>query len=187
MTSIFDIKQCGWSDVLQVCVHLQVVSCTLPFIQVENVVVTNSQTLVASSVVSYTHIFVLIFTQCEDEEKELHRTLLIPPYHSSCSLMYYHKLLLREGKTNSLKQYGIAKKYIEQVKYEEPITLIIKTDNRFVHLRSLKFVKPLVKFIFKTQGWFTGQSMDQVHEGVLSVRSTGVFRALGVHVLCTSD
>ena len=36
------IKQCGWSDILQVCVHLQVVSRKLPFIQVENVVVTNS-------------------------------------------------------------------------------------------------------------------------------------------------
>ena len=47
MTSILSHNAVGWSDVLQVCVHshLQVVSCKLPFIQVENVVVTNPQTL----------------------------------------------------------------------------------------------------------------------------------------------
>ena len=34
------IKQCGWSDALQVCEHLlQVGSCKLPFIQVEIAVV----------------------------------------------------------------------------------------------------------------------------------------------------
>ena len=37
MTCILSHNAVGWSDVLQVCVHLQVVSCKLPFIQVNNV------------------------------------------------------------------------------------------------------------------------------------------------------
>ena len=42
ITCILSHNAVGWSDVLQVCIHLQVVSCKLSFIQVENVVVTNS-------------------------------------------------------------------------------------------------------------------------------------------------
>ena len=38
------IKQCGSLEVLQVCVHLRVGSSKLPFIQFENVVITDSQT-----------------------------------------------------------------------------------------------------------------------------------------------
>ena len=37
MTCILSHNAVGWSDVLQVCVHLQVVSRKLPFIQVKNV------------------------------------------------------------------------------------------------------------------------------------------------------
>ena len=37
MTCILSHNVVCWSDVLQVCVHLQVVSCKLPFTQVENV------------------------------------------------------------------------------------------------------------------------------------------------------
>ena len=37
MTCILSHNAFGWLDVLQVCVHLQVVSCKLPFIQVKNV------------------------------------------------------------------------------------------------------------------------------------------------------
>ena len=37
MTCILSHNAVRWSDVLQVCVHLQVVSRKLPFIQVENV------------------------------------------------------------------------------------------------------------------------------------------------------
>ena len=36
------IKRCGWFDAFQVCGHLQVGSCKLPFIQVEIVVVKNT-------------------------------------------------------------------------------------------------------------------------------------------------
>ena len=39
------IKQCVWSDMLPVCEHLQVGLCKSPFIQVANLVVTNSQIL----------------------------------------------------------------------------------------------------------------------------------------------
>ena len=54
MTCILSHNTVGWSDVLQVCVHLQVVSRKLPFIQVENVVVTNPQTL-------FYYLFILFF------------------------------------------------------------------------------------------------------------------------------
>ena len=37
MTCILSHNAVGWSDVVQVYVHLQVVSSKLPFIQVENV------------------------------------------------------------------------------------------------------------------------------------------------------
>ena len=39
------IKQCVWSDMLPFCKQLQVGLCKSPFIQVVNVVVTNSQIL----------------------------------------------------------------------------------------------------------------------------------------------
>ena len=37
MNCILSHNAVGWSDILQVCVHLQVVSRKLPFIQVKNV------------------------------------------------------------------------------------------------------------------------------------------------------
>ena len=39
------MKQCYWSDMLPVCEHLQVGLCKSPFIQVANLIVTNSQIL----------------------------------------------------------------------------------------------------------------------------------------------
>ena len=83
------IKQCDWSDVLQVCLHLQV---TL-VLTCKSVAIYSSREccrykltdIIALSVLSYVAVFVSIFTQSEDKRKELRRRLP-PPYHSSCSI-----------------------------------------------------------------------------------------------------
>ena len=83
------IKQCVWSDMLPVCKQLQVGLCKSPFIQVVNVVVTNSQILsfirsLLPSCVCFN--FLTMWRQ----KKELCKRLL-PPYHSSA---YFLQIIL---------------------------------------------------------------------------------------------
>ena len=131
------IKQCGWSDVLQVCIQLQIGSCKLLFIQVENVVITNSGTYLSFLRSLICRSFCFDFHATRRQKKKLCRRLL-PPYHSSFSLQIW--LLLHETKTNPLHWYGIASKIWTSLTYEDAITLIIKTDHCFVQLRFLKVV-----------------------------------------------
>ena len=55
------IKQCVWSDMLPVCERLQVGLRKSPFIQVMNVVITNSQTLSFPCITYLTQLFLLPF------------------------------------------------------------------------------------------------------------------------------
>ena len=125
------IKQCGSLDVLQVCVHLRVGSCKLPFIQVENVVITNSQ---ASCVVSYAAVFVSIFTQREDKKSWVGDYFLPIPLPLCPSNMATPSRDLNEPITLVWN----CKKNWTSAKYEEPITLI--NGPQFRQLRSLIFV-----------------------------------------------
>ena len=124
------IKQCGSLDVLQVCVHLRVGSCKLPFIQVENVVITNSQ---ASCVVSYAAVFVSIFTQREDKKSWVGDYFLptTPPVPFK-----YGYSFARLKRTHYIGME--LQKNWTSAKYEEPITLI--NGPQFRQLRSLIFV-----------------------------------------------
>lgn len=97
------IKQCGWSDVLQVCLHLQVtlvLTCKSVAIHSSRECCRYKLTdIKALSVLSYVAVFVSIFTQSEGKRKELRRRLP-PPYHSSCSIKIW--LLLHGTETNPL-------------------------------------------------------------------------------------
>ena len=81
------IKQCVWSDMLPVCEHLQVGLCKSPFIQVANLVVTNSQILRFLCSLLRSSVY-CDFLAMWRQKKELCRRLL-PPYHSSC---FHHRV-----------------------------------------------------------------------------------------------
>ena len=76
----------------QVCEHLQVGLCKSQFIQVENVVVTNSQSLSFLCSILYSCFCFDFLTMWWRQIKELHRRLL-PPYHSSCFLQILNCML----------------------------------------------------------------------------------------------
>ena len=82
------IKQCIWLDMLPVCKHLQVGLCKSPFIQVANVVVTNSQ-IFKLPLQSLTQLCLFQFSDNVKTKRELCRRLL-PPYHSSSFLQIFN-------------------------------------------------------------------------------------------------
>lgn len=68
------------------------------------------------------------------------------------------------------------------LKYDSWLSLPIKTDHSFVHLRFLKFVIDLVKFILKNQWWSTGVVHGAGPWRGPRTRSMGVVHGPGIHV-----
>ena len=92
--------------------------------------------------------FFSMFTRREDITKGLHRRLIFS--YLSTSPLQIKWLLLHQTKMNRLYiGMELKKNWTSVKKYEEPITLIMKTDYSFVHFRFLNLFRPLVKLIFK--------------------------------------